>query len=264
MARTVRGGLIQVKADVSLDGGAADIKQRMIDKHLPLDRGGGAAGRPAALPAGALLRPVLLRRAAAALVRAGRADPRRPDDQADAGRREEARHGDGRADLRRGDHRRLLQHRRGDRRRRHVPRQVPQEPHPARAPGFWEKFYFRPGNLGYPVFDTAVGKVGVYICYDRHFPEGRAHPRAERRRDRVQSVGHRRRAVASISGSSSSRRTPSPTATSSARSTASASKRRGTSASSTARATSAIRAASSSPKAAATRTSSSSPTSIST
>jgi len=38
--------------------------------------------------------------------------------------------------------------------------------------GFWEKFYFRPGNMGYPVFDTAVGRVGVYICYDRHFPEG--------------------------------------------------------------------------------------------
>lgn len=43
---------------------------------------------------------------------------------------------------------------------------------PHLAPGFWEKFYFRPGNLGYPVFDTRVGKVGVYICYDRHFPEG--------------------------------------------------------------------------------------------
>lgn len=40
------------------------------------------------------------------------------------------------------------------------------------APGFWEKFYFRPGNLGYPVFETRVGKIGVYICYDRHFPEG--------------------------------------------------------------------------------------------
>ncbi len=39
-------------------------------------------------------------------------------------------------------------------------------------PGFWEKFYFKPGNLGYPVFETAVGRVGVYICYDRHFPEG--------------------------------------------------------------------------------------------
>src|SRR3954466_11394788 len=32
------------------------------------------------------------------------------------------------------------------------------------APGFWEKFYFRPGNLGYPVFETAAGRVGVYIC----------------------------------------------------------------------------------------------------
>jgi N-carbamoylputrescine amidase len=39
-------------------------------------------------------------------------------------------------------------------------------------PGFWEKFYFRPGNLGYPVFETAFAKVGIYICYDRHFPEG--------------------------------------------------------------------------------------------
>ena len=39
-------------------------------------------------------------------------------------------------------------------------------------PGFWEKFYFKPGNLGYPAFDTAFARVGVYICYDRHFPEG--------------------------------------------------------------------------------------------
>ncbi len=44
--------------------------------------------------------------------------------------------------------------------------------HIPQLPGFWEKFYFREGNGGYPVFDTAVGKVGVYICYDRHFPEG--------------------------------------------------------------------------------------------
>jgi beta-ureidopropionase len=44
--------------------------------------------------------------------------------------------------------------------------------HIPQVKGFWEKFYFRPGNSGYPVFDTAVGRVGVYICYDRHFPEG--------------------------------------------------------------------------------------------
>jgi len=40
------------------------------------------------------------------------------------------------------------------------------------SPGFWEKFYFKPGNLGYSVFETRFAKVGVYICYDRHFPEG--------------------------------------------------------------------------------------------
>ena len=44
--------------------------------------------------------------------------------------------------------------------------------HIPQTSGFWEKYYFKPGNLGYPVFDTRYGKVGVYICYDRHFPEG--------------------------------------------------------------------------------------------
>ncbi|MER7640667.1 MULTISPECIES: nitrilase-related carbon-nitrogen hydrolase [Streptomyces] len=44
--------------------------------------------------------------------------------------------------------------------------------HIPQVPGFWEKFYFRPGNSGWPIFDTKVGKIGVYICYDRHFPEG--------------------------------------------------------------------------------------------
>ena len=43
---------------------------------------------------------------------------------------------------------------------------------PQVAPGFYEKFFFKPGNLGYPVFQTKYAKVGVYICYDRHFPEG--------------------------------------------------------------------------------------------
>jgi beta-ureidopropionase len=44
--------------------------------------------------------------------------------------------------------------------------------HIPQVKGFWEKFYFRPGNLGYPVFQTKYAKIGVYICYDRHFPEG--------------------------------------------------------------------------------------------
>jgi beta-ureidopropionase len=50
----------------------------------------------------------------------------------------------------------------GKHRKNHIPQ----------VKGFWEKYYFRPGNLGYPVFDTAVGRIGVYICYERHFPEG--------------------------------------------------------------------------------------------
>src|SRR5438132_1221898 len=47
-----------------------------------------------------------------------------------------------------------------------------ERPLPHCHPGFWEKFYFTPGDLGYPVFETKYARVGVYICYDRHFPEG--------------------------------------------------------------------------------------------
>jgi len=56
----------------------------------------------------------------------------------------------------------------GKYRKKHIPHCLP---------GFWEKFYFKPGNAegeggGYPVFQTRFGRIGIYICYDRHFPEG--------------------------------------------------------------------------------------------
>ncbi len=51
----------------------------------------------------------------------------------------------------------------GTYRKNHIP-EVP--------PGFSEKYYFKPGNLGYPVFRTDYGNIGIYICYDRHFPDG--------------------------------------------------------------------------------------------
>jgi beta-ureidopropionase len=44
--------------------------------------------------------------------------------------------------------------------------------HIPQTSGFWEKYFFKPGNLGYPTFQTRYAKIGVYICYDRHFPEG--------------------------------------------------------------------------------------------
>ena len=121
--------------------------------------------------------------------------------------------------------------------------------HIPQVKGFWEKFYFRPGNLGFPVFDTAVGKVGVYICYDRHFPEGWRALGLNGARDRVQPVGDVARALARTSGSSSSPRPRSRTSTTSARSTGSASKTSATT-TSTARATSSTRKASSSVKSA--------------
>jgi beta-ureidopropionase len=44
--------------------------------------------------------------------------------------------------------------------------------HIPQVAGFWEKFFFKPGTSEYPVFATSYCKLGVYICYDRHFPEG--------------------------------------------------------------------------------------------
>lgn len=55
----------------------------------------------------------------------------------------------------------------GKYRKNHIPQVKVNKDH-----GFLEKFYFQPGNLGYPVFKTRYGTIGVYICYDRHFPEG--------------------------------------------------------------------------------------------
>ena len=38
-------------------------------------------------------------------------------------------------------------------------------------PGFYEKYYFAPGDLGFPVFKTRYGKIGVFICWDQWYPE---------------------------------------------------------------------------------------------
>jgi beta-ureidopropionase len=56
----------------------------------------------------------------------------------------------------------------GKYRKKHIPHVAAGEG----GTGFWEKYYFKPGNEEYPVFDTKYAKLGVYICYDRHFPEG--------------------------------------------------------------------------------------------
>jgi N-carbamoylputrescine amidase len=172
MARVVRGGLIQAKADISLDGTTDDIKQRMLDKHLPLIDEAARRGVQILCLQELFNGPYFC---AEQQVRWYDMVERIPDGptiqtmQAIAKKHgmvmvvpiyEEEIAGIyyNAAAVIDADGKYL-----GKYRKHHIPHV---------APGFWEKFYFRPGNLGYPVFNTAAGKLGVYICYDRHFPEG--------------------------------------------------------------------------------------------
>ena len=172
MARTVRGGLIQVKCDVSLDGTTADVKQRMIDKTMPLVEEAGRNGVQALCLQELFYGPYFCAEQKTKWYELTEEIPNGPTTKMfqDVAKHYgmvvvvpiyEVEHTGvyyntaavidaGGAYL-------------GKYRKHHIP-QV--------APGFWEKYYFRPGNTGYPVFQTAAGKIGVYICYDRHFPEG--------------------------------------------------------------------------------------------
>jgi len=172
MARTVRGGLIQVKADVPLDGGAADVKRRMIEKHLPLIEEAGRKGVQLLCLQELFYGPYFCAEQDTRWYEMVERIPDGPTIQLmqDIARDrgivlvvpiyEEEMTGVyyNSAAVIDADGKYL-----GKYRKHHIPHV---------APGFWEKFYFRPGNLGYPVFETAAGKIGVYICYDRHFPEG--------------------------------------------------------------------------------------------
>ena len=85
--------------------------------------------------------------------------------------------------------------------------------------GFWEKFYFRPGNTGYPIFDTAVGTDRRLHLLRPPLPRGLASAGAERAPRSSSTPPPPAAASRCISGISSSRRRPSPTSTSSEPST---------------------------------------------
>ncbi len=172
MARTVRGGLIQVKADVPLDGSTDDVKRRMIEKHMPLIEDAGRQRVQLLCLQELFYGPYFC---AEQEKRWYDLTERIPDGPTTKMMQEVAEALGmvivlpiyeeemtgvyyNSAAVIDADGKYL-----GKYRKHHIPHV---------APGFWEKFYFRPGNLGYPVFDTAAGRVGVYICYDRHFPEG--------------------------------------------------------------------------------------------
>jgi beta-ureidopropionase len=172
MPRIVRGGLIQVKADISLEGTIGDVKRRMIDKHLPLIEEAARQGVQLLCLQELFFGPYFCAEQETRWYEMVERIPDGPTVQLmqDLAKRhgmvlvvpiyEEEITGVyyNSAAVIDADGRYL-----GKYRKHHIPHV---------APGFWEKFYFRPGNLGYPVFETAAGRVGVYICYDRHFPEG--------------------------------------------------------------------------------------------
>ena len=172
MARVVRGGLIQVKADISLEGTTDEIKQRMLDKHLPLIDEAARRGVQVLCLQELFNGPYFCAEQQVRWYDMVERIPDGPTIQTMQGLAKK--HGMvmivpiyeeeitgiyyNAAAVIDADGKYL-----GKYRKHHIPHV---------APGFWEKFYFRPGNLGYPVFNTAAGKIGVYICYDRHFPEG--------------------------------------------------------------------------------------------
>jgi beta-ureidopropionase len=172
MPRIVRGGLIQVCADISMEGTTEDIKRRMIDKHIPLIEEAGRRGVQVLCLQELFYGPYFCAEQDKRWYDLVERIPDGPTMKLmqDLAKQlgtvivvpiyEEEITGVyyNAAGIIDADGKYL-----GKYRKHHIP-QV--------APGFWEKFYFRPGNTGYPVFETAAGRVGVYICYDRHFPEG--------------------------------------------------------------------------------------------
>ena len=203
-----------------------DIVDRGQGIHDQGARGVRAAGRRAGrqgdLLPGAVLRPLLLPGAGPAVLLLRRVDPR-ADHRAVPGARRRAGHGDGPADVRAGAARGPLQHRGRGRRRRQLPRQVPQDAHPAGEGLLGEVLLPARATSATRSSTPPSGRIGVYICYDRHFPEGwRALGLAGAQI--VFNPSATTAACRPTCGSSSSPPRRWPTSTSSARSTGSASR----------------------------------------
>ena len=154
MSRNVRCSLIQATNAAPPDASLESTKKAMVDKHVDVHRAGRRRGRADRVPAGDFLRSVFLRRADHPLVRLHRADSRRPDHPAHAGPGPPAPRRPGRPGLRNRAGGRLLQHRGGHPQRRHVPRQIPQDPHPARRAGLLGEVLFPARQPGLSRFST--------------------------------------------------------------------------------------------------------------
>ena len=185
MASTVRAALVQTTW--------TGDKETMIKAHEEYAREAASQGARVICFQELFYGPYFCQVQDAALLRVRRVDPR-SDHRALPGARRRARHGVRPADVRAGAAGRALQHRRRGRRRRQVPRQVPQAPHPA-GEGLL-------GEVLLPARQPRVPRVRHRRRQGRRLhllrpplPRGVAGPRAQRRADRVQPVGDAPRPV---------------------------------------------------------------------
>ncbi len=171
MPRNIKSGLIQMSVPKSEgDGSIADIKSAMIDKHIPFIKSAGEQGVQILCLQEIFTTPYFCPGQNQEWYKAAEAIPGPTTEKMQEFARkyemvmilpiyekEQAGVFYNTAAVIDADGRYL-----GKYRKHHIPQ----------LSGFWEKYFFRPGNLGYPVFETRYAKIGVYICYDRHFPEG--------------------------------------------------------------------------------------------
>ena len=195
MTRNVISGLIQASNPINDESrSVAEIQAAMLEKHLPMIHDAGKQGVQILCLQEIFNGPYFCPSQDKRWYDAAEPvpGPTRREARAD---REEVPDGDGRPALRARAGRRLLQHRRDPRRRRQLPRQVPQEPHPADRRVLGEVLLpaGQPGLSG--VQDPVRDDRRVHLLRPP-LPRGRARARPGRRRDRLQPVGHGRRAVA--------------------------------------------------------------------
>ena len=172
MARTVRCGLIQTRNVLGPDRELPAIKKAMIDRHVTLIAEAARKKVKILCLQELFYGPYFCAEQETRWYHLTERVPDGPTIDADAEAREEAPDGHRRPGLRRGTARHLLQHGRCHRCRRPLSRQVSKDAHPALQARLLGEVLLPSRQSGYPVFETAYAKIGVYICYDRHFPEG--------------------------------------------------------------------------------------------
>ena len=168
---TLRGGLIQMSLKASTDKSPEEIRKAMLDAHLPLIEEAGKKGVQVLCFQEVFTQPYFCPSQDSKWYAAAEAIPDGPTTKLmqDLAKKhqmvivvpiyEEAMPGVyyNTAAVIDADGSYL-----GKTRKTHIPQ----------VAGFWEKFFFKPGSTEYPVYKTRYCKLGVYICYDRHFPEG--------------------------------------------------------------------------------------------